>query len=96
MKIVASIDEIRAEMQRRIGASKWANSYCAECEAPFPYRTIHDGVANWTANVAVSVKRGCEGFLLDIVAELRRDYDLPAQPQTDAIASPVANRKPPF
>jgi hypothetical protein len=80
MKTVASIEEIQAEIQRRIACSDWASGYCAECEAPFPLRISHDGIANWTAQVAPSAKRGCEGFLLGIVASVRRDYDLPPQP----------------
>jgi hypothetical protein len=93
MKTIASIEEIRAEVQRRIGSSKWANGYCANCEAPIPVRILHDGVANWMAHVAPTAKRGCEGFLLDIVASVRQDYDLPTQSLDDATRSLLSGRK---
>jgi len=47
MKTIASIDEIRAEIGRRIVASKWASGFCGGCEAPLPLRIQHDGIANW-------------------------------------------------
>src|SRR5687767_1030408 len=96
MKTIASIEEIRTEMQRRIDASKWADGYCAGCQAPIPWRIPHDGIANWTADVAPTEKRGCEGSVLVIVAAARRDYDLPAQPLTEAVARLLTGREGPF
>lgn len=96
MKTIASIEEIRAEIQRRITCSEWAGGYGADCEAPTPRRIARDGIANWTAHVAPTAKRGCEGFLLDIVASVRRDYDLSPQPLTEAIADLLSGRKSPF
>jgi hypothetical protein len=85
MKTLASIDGIQAELQRRIDESTWADSYCAICLAPVPIRIEDDGVANWTAHAASTARRGCEGFLLDIVSSVRRDYDLPTQPQVEGV-----------
>lgn len=96
MKVIASIEEIRAEMQRRIDAAKWAGGYCAGCQAPVPWRIPHDGFANWTADVAPTEKRGCEGFVLGVVAAVRRDYDLPAQPLMEAISPLLIGREGPF
>jgi hypothetical protein len=96
MKTIASIDEIHVEMRRRIVASKWANGYCAGCDAPLPMRISHDGVANWIAPVTAGAIRGCEGFLLDIVASVRQDYDLPAQPLTETVGELLSARKSPF
>ena len=93
MKLTTSIEEIRIEMQRRIDASKWADGYCAGCQAPIPWRIPHDGVANWTADVAPTERRGCEGFVLSIVAAVRRDYDLPEQPLMEATAWLLAGRE---
>ena len=93
MKTIASIEDIRAEMQRRIDASTWGRGYCAGCPAPLPYRSLDDGVANWSTNVAAAARPGCEGFLLEIIAGLRRDYDLPPQPLDDAVASLLSDRK---
>lgn len=95
MKTIASIDEIRIEIQRRIRASQRANGYCAGCEAPLPSRIVHDGVAKWIAPVATA-KRGCEGFLLEIVAAVRQDYDLPVQSLSETIRDLMSTRKPLF
>jgi hypothetical protein len=96
MKTIASIDQIRAELGRRIVASKWANGYCGGCEAPIPIRIQHDGIANWIAPALAGAKRGCEGFLLDVVASVRRDYDLPGQPLTETVRELLSARKSPF
>jgi hypothetical protein len=96
MKTIASIDQIRAEIGRRIVASKWANGYCGGCDAPFPLRILDDGVANWIAPVPAGATRGCEGFLLDVVASVRRDYDLPAQSLTETVKELLSARKSPF
>jgi hypothetical protein len=96
MKAIGSVEDIRSEIQRRIDTSNWARGFCADCEAPFPYRVAHDGIANWIANVAPTAKPGCEGFLLNIVASVRRDYDLPAQSLKEAIADLLSSRKSPF
>ena len=96
MKTIASIDEIRAEIGRRIVASRWADGYCGGCEAPIPTRIPDDGVANWIAPVPAGATRGCEGFLLDIVASVRHDYDLPAQSLTETVRELLSGRKSPF
>jgi hypothetical protein len=96
MKTVASVEDIRAEMQRRIDISTWVSGYCAGCPAPLPYRILDDGIANWTANVGATAKLGCEGLILEIIAEVRRDYDLPPQPLGDAIAHLLSGPKSPF
>jgi hypothetical protein len=85
MKTLASINEIQVEMQRRIDGSSSANGYCASCLAPMPFRIEDDGVANWRAHAASTARPGCEGFLLDIVASVRQDYDLPAQLLGEAV-----------
>jgi hypothetical protein len=96
MKTIASLDEIHAEIRRRIAASEWADGYCRDCEAPLPMRILHDGVANWIAPVPAGAIRGCEGFLLDVVASVRHDYDLPAQSMTDTVRELLSARKSPF
>ena len=85
MKRQCTLEEIRAEMQRRIEASDWAGGYCRDCAAPTPYRIPFDGVSNWTATVASAAKPGCEGCLLDIVAVLRKECDLKPEPLTENI-----------
>ena len=95
MKIVASMENIRAEIQRRIDDSTRGKAWCSGCSAPFPYRIVHDGIANWAAHVATA-KPGCEGFILEVVASVRKEYDLPAQPFGEAIRDLFSGRKPPF
>jgi hypothetical protein len=85
MKKQCSLEEIIAEMQRRIDTSNWANGYCAGCVAPTPYRIAHDGIANWSANVASSTKPGCESLLLEVVAAVRKECDLKPEPLKEAI-----------
>jgi hypothetical protein len=96
MKRVASAKEIRAEIQRRIDTSEWAAGFNPPCVAPMPYRITYDGISNWMANVGAMATPGCEGFVLDIVASLRQEYDLPPQTLRDTIAHLLSSRKSPF
>ena len=96
MKIVASIEQIQSEIQQRINRSRWANGYCADCSAPTPWRIPHDGVANWLAHPGSAERPGCEGFVLEIIAAVRQEYDLPPQPLKAAVARLLAGRKEPF
>ena len=77
LKNIASIELIRVEIQRRIDDTNSVNGYCASCLAPLPCRIEDDGIANWTASAASTARRGCEGFLVDIVTSVRLDFDLP-------------------
>ena len=85
MKRHCFLEEIREKMQRLISESTWAGGHCARCQAPTPYRIPHDGVANWSAHVATA-KPGCEGFILGIVATVRRECDLKPQTLEDLVA----------
>ena len=96
MKTLASIEEIQTEIQRRIDRSTWANGYCAGCSAPVPWRIPHDGIANWTAHAGSTERPGCEGFILEVIAAVRQDYDLPPQPLSAAIERLLAARKSPL
>jgi len=84
MKRRCTLDEIHAELRRRIKEKEWASGYCRDCEAPTPYRIPHDGYSNWTVSFA-SAKPGCEGFLLDLVAALREECELKPEHLGDAI-----------
>ena len=96
MKTIATIEEIRTEIQRRINRSAWANGYCAGCTAPVPWRIPHDGIANWMAHAGATERPGCEGFILEVIAAVRKDYDLPPQPLNVAIARLLSSRKSSF
>jgi len=95
MKTIASIEGIRAEIQRRIGTSTWGRGWCSGCPAPFPYRILHDGHANWTAHVTAT-KAGCEGLHSRGHCVCSEEYDLPAQSLRESIWDFFSNRKPPF
>ena len=79
MKRQCTLEEIHAELQRRIDTSTWGNGYCAGWPAPTPYRIPNDGIANWTANIAATPKPGCESLILAVVADVRRECDLPPE-----------------
>jgi hypothetical protein len=79
MKRKCLLEEIRAEMQRRIDVSDWGNGYCSGCPAPTPYRIPYDGIANWTANIAATPRPGCQSLILRVVADVRSEYDLPPE-----------------
>ena len=96
MKTLATIEEIRTEIQRRINRSAWANGYCAGCTAPVPWRIPYDGIANWMAHAGAAERPGCEGFILEVIAAVRQDYDLPPQPLNVAIARLLSSRKSSF
>jgi hypothetical protein len=96
MKIIASEEQIAAEIQRRITVSPFANGYCARCTAPKPYRIKHDGCANWSVDIPPTALRGCEGFVLSIVALVRRDYELPAQSTPEVVRDLHRSRNQPF
>jgi hypothetical protein len=86
MKKLCSLEELRTKMQHRINENTWAGGYCADCTAPPPYRIPHDGVANWTANIAATAKPGCEGVILQAIAAVRKECDLEPEPLADLVA----------
>jgi hypothetical protein len=96
MKTLASIEEIQAEIQRRIDVGTWADGYCTGCPAPIPWRIPRDGIANWMAHVGSTSRPGCEGFILEVIASVRQEYDLPPQPLDVAIARLLSGRRSPF
>jgi len=57
---------------------------------------MHDGIANWMAPAAAVALRGCEGFVFDVVASVRHDYDLPAQSWQETVKELQGTRKSPF
>jgi hypothetical protein len=93
MKRRCSLAEIREEMQRRIDSSDWGNGYCSGCPAPTPYRIPHDGITNWTANIASTPKPGCESLILRVVADVRSECDLSPESLKDAIGRLLFKRQ---
>jgi hypothetical protein len=93
MRKLGSVEEIRAEIQRRIRESNWAHGYCADCPVPSPYRIPQDGIANWTAQVGAAAKKGCESLLLEIVASVRQEYDLQPQSLAGAVERLLTDTK---
>jgi hypothetical protein len=48
------------------------------------------------AHAGATERPGCEGFILEVIAAVRQDYDLPAQPLNVAIARLLSSRKSSF
>jgi hypothetical protein len=96
MKTIAGTEAITAEIQRRIAISPFANGYCAKCSVPPLYRIEHDGYANWAANIAPTELGGCEGFVVGIIADVRRDYDLAPESTSEVVKHLLNGRKQPF
>jgi hypothetical protein len=48
-------------------------------------RIPYDGISNWTATVASAARPGCEGFLFDIVAALRKECELKPESLRESI-----------
>jgi hypothetical protein len=96
MRTIAGAEAITAEIQRRKASSLFANGYCGKCAVSPLYRIEHDGCANWAAEIASTALRGCEGFLLGIIAEVRREYDLPPESTSEVVKHLLNGRKQPF
>src|ERR1044072_4475402 len=85
MKRKCSLEEILADMQRRIDSSDWGDGYCSGCPAPRPYRIPYDGIASWTANIASTPKPGCQSLILLVVADMRSECDLLPEGMRDTL-----------
>jgi hypothetical protein len=96
MKTIAGTEAITAEIKRRITISPFANGHCAECSVPPLYRIAHDGCANWAAAIGSTEPRGCQGFMLANVADVRRHYDLPPESTSEVVKQLLNGRKQPF
>jgi hypothetical protein len=82
-KIKGTAEEIRQEIQRRIGSSKEFDGDCNECCAPTPRPTdpAANGGCNWTVDVSPGVIPGCLDFVcMDFIKAVTRtvmaDYEL--------------------
>lgn len=82
-KIKGTAEEIRQEIQRRIGSSKELAGGCKDCRAatPRPADPATNGGCNWTVDVFPPVISGCLDFVcLDLVKAITRkvmaEYEL--------------------
>lgn len=76
-KRLATAEEIRAEIQRRIEASDEMDSDCRNCGAPTPVPLrVPDQGCNWTILSYPKMIPGWDGVVRKILAEVMREYDL--------------------
>ena len=82
-RIKGTAEEIRQEIQRRIGSSKERDGDCKDCRAatPRPTDPAANGGCNWTVDVFPGVNSGCLDFVcLDFVKAITRtvmaEYEL--------------------
>lgn len=77
-KITGTVEQIRAEIARRIRESDSLDGDCQECGAPTPRRVdpvTNDG-CNWVVDVFPGVSHGCLDFVKAITLQVMREYDL--------------------
>ncbi|MCP3707675.1 hypothetical protein M3I54_11870 [Paraburkholderia sp. CNPSo 3274] len=77
-KLIATAEQIQAEIQRRISESTALDGDCRDCRAPSPVRLDPDENAecNWTVTVFPGVEPGCLDFVKAVTREVMREYDL--------------------
>jgi len=82
-KIKGTAEEIRQEIQRRIGTSKELDGGCKDCRAatPRPADPATNGGCNWTVDVFPGVSSRCLDFacldsVKDITQTVMAEYEL--------------------
>ena len=79
-KIVATAEEIRAEIGRRIAADPL--DQCRDCEAPMPVPIDRRDGVNWSVDHFPKLVPGCTAFMMRILSDMMLAYDL-AEPPRD-------------
>jgi hypothetical protein len=76
-RTVATAEQIRAEITRRIAARAAIEGKCADCAAPtpVPIELRGDGV-NWSIEHFPSLPDGCVPFMMSVLNSVMRDYEL--------------------
>lgn len=74
---VLTVEELQAEMQRRIDASDYLDGDCKECGAPGIYflQEPDENGCNWSPNVYRG-PRECAPMIRRIVEEVQRLYNV--------------------
>jgi len=71
-----SAEVIQAAMQTWIERAMALDGTCCRCEAPVPMAlAVPNGGCNWTEGFA-PVRPGCQGFMAEIVARAKAEFDL--------------------
>jgi hypothetical protein len=73
-KILATADEIRAEIARRIAADP--TGQCRDCEAPMPVPIDRRDGVNWSVDHFPKLVPGCTAFVMRILSDMMMRYDL--------------------
>lgn len=77
-KAIATAEQIRDEIRRRIQADMSMMGKCVGCGAPLPVRLAErrgDGV-NWTIESFPALEPGCAAFMMRVLSSVMNDYDL--------------------
>jgi hypothetical protein len=76
-KRLATAEQLRFEIQRRIRESEAADRRCRDCQAPTPRRAdMHDATANWTVDPIADADPMQRAFVDGIVQAMRLDYQM--------------------
>jgi hypothetical protein len=75
---IATAEEIRDEIQRRIAEGRELDGDCIGCAAPTPIplkEPDKDG-CNWTVTAYPGMIRGCLGIVSNITEQVKREFNL--------------------
>lgn len=73
-KIVATAEEIRTEIARRIAADP--TGQCRDCDAPMPVPIERRDGVNWSVAHFPNLVPGCTAFIMRILSSMMETYDL--------------------
>ncbi len=74
MKKIATAEEIRAEIARRIAADP--TGLCRDCVAPTPVPIERRDGVNWSVDHFPKLVPGCTVFIMRILSHMMETYDL--------------------
>jgi hypothetical protein len=77
-KTLATAEEIRAEIERRMHGAGTLNPCCLVCRAPDvrPAQHGHTGKANWVPDELVGIPVTCRDLVMCITVQVMEKYDL--------------------
>jgi hypothetical protein len=77
MTLLATANEIRDEIQRRIRSSDALDGDCRDCGAPTPRRSEQNVYGtHWTVDVLPRLTPGCQEVVESIVRAVMAEYEL--------------------
>ncbi|AOZ04347.1 hypothetical protein BKK81_33820 (plasmid) [Cupriavidus sp. USMAHM13] len=78
IKNIASAEQIRNEIQRRLQENADLGDACRDCTVPLPARTdpASNGGCNWSINSFPGMAAACLPAAMAVTREVMREYDL--------------------